>query len=453
MNEFADSACSWAASGLCRTKLPCFSLTSMVSDTGFMAQWSFLYFASDEVKMTYCGDRNCSGLYVPPSYKDVTFVEASLLAAHFDGFVEQGGSDERASAETFEVNVLSCNPQTLRPRRKRKVHDPVKISKADAFEAQYSHRSIFLAGHQEARGFRAGTTTQGKYFVVASAARKGGTGGCSLWVAKEIPIGCKDGQKVFVQRQSLSLLDHCPRWIIVRISTSVVNVLVVVGHALDIQAHGEDAVQHWFEALGTAIRACRRKSDRLCLLLDANCTAPRGIPGCGDMAVSSSQHSLTLGNFLQDAELWVPSTYEDLCLKQASRGSFLSGGRYEPVLIDMVACDAATVVRPGSSATLVGFDMCADNLDHLPVMVTVSWRSEARHAVRKRRIARYNRRKVGDPVADEEFDRYCSTYVHPSASLEPSSHTFLANEFICEGLETCYPPGESIQKSLFGVKS
>ena len=141
-----------------------------------MARWAFLWFASNDVAEQYCRPGGRDQLYVPGRFEDVDFFEADVIAEHFDCFKEQGIS-EAHGVSTSWVELVTCNPQTLRPRKAKK--NSRAFSKAEAFEAQFAKRGTFMIGYQEARNRRECISKQGEYLTASSACRKNGSGGCA----------------------------------------------------------------------------------------------------------------------------------------------------------------------------------------------------------------------------------------------------------------------------------
>ena len=89
LNEFADSACEWAAAGQFVSTLPHLPIQKLLENECFLARWAFLWFTTDDIAAQYCKPGGRDELFVPGSFDEVQLTPSNIIAEHFDLFQEE----------------------------------------------------------------------------------------------------------------------------------------------------------------------------------------------------------------------------------------------------------------------------------------------------------------------------------------------------------------------------
>ena len=91
-----------------------------------------------------------------------------------------------------------------------------------------------------------------------------------LWASVELPYAQRGGTDFLFRQRDFVMIDSSdPSWIIVRVTSRCITFDVVVAHAPH-SAIADDKASTWWESFRAAIRARKKPSPPLVMLIDAN---------------------------------------------------------------------------------------------------------------------------------------------------------------------------------------
>ena len=325
----------------------------------------------------------------------------------------------------LSLNIASINVLALEHTDQHHEVGRRQGSRTARIDAQFHAAGFQVLGIQEART-ASGRFQSENYHIFAS----GGVGpaaaqlGCELWLHKFLPFSKKpDGENVKLTDGRLVVQIADPRRLVVRVDFGQCSFMFAVLHAPCLQkSQGDgrlpiDKVQQWWIET-TDLLLALEPTTFFWGCVDANAGLGShespffGIHG----ADRTGPQTECFEAFLQQVELFVPSTFQHLHQGPTATWSHSSGAKYR---IDYVLANRAAFQLTQKSYTFQDYDGSFTHDDHIPVAVIAKgWTSlECPQA----RIA-WDENALLNPTRCLQFQTALATLPLPTWNVHPNDH-------------------------------
>ena len=241
----------------------------------------------------------------------------------------QGELRECRKDRVEAVNLKCCtyNVRTLQDP-KNKASGGI----AEYLRAQLSQSEYHLCALQETRA-RTTCTIESADFIRLVVAGDNGQGGCEIWVSKRNRLG---GQQAFTL-QHLTVIHQESSILAVRIRVGKEFLVAISAHAPHSGRAEEERLQ-WWDKLSKIVRQGRMRG-RLILLGDFNAQFGAEMEDTiGEILnEKGTQNGEQLGRLLQEASMWVPSTYKHC--HSGEVGTWVHPKTKQAIRLDYIALD------------------------------------------------------------------------------------------------------------------
>ncbi len=260
---------------------------------------------------------------------------------------------ETSEVGKFTVNLrcASINVLTFRGHPKREGFDSVGFggpARQEAVLRQLSEQAITLFALQETRLRQASPRHTDDFWLFGSPATPKGQYGIIVGFSRSAPFAWNQHEPLYFHEADFAIIATNPRFLILRVKTDALRVIIVAAHAPHTGADLEEINRFW-QSLSAQIPSRYDDWARL-LLADANArvgsiTSDHVGP---HQAETDTEKSEAFRNYLAEEDLWLPATFEDYqtgpgaTWKSTSRNDFIG-----------IFQDNGTLasVTPGSSRT------------------------------------------------------------------------------------------------------
>eukprot|EP00435_Cladocopium_sp_Y103_P012460 s1027_g3.t1 len=232
---------------------------------------------------------------------------------------------------------------------------------------QFCAHGLVLGGLQETRT-PMGTSRSGDVLRFCSGALKG-QGGVELWVNLKQPYGWQGSQPLFFRAEHFQVLLSDPHRLVVRVITSVLDVILFVGHAPH-SGRSDSECREWWDSTVTYLQEnCGTLP--LLVMIDANAA-----PGDSDnlsvfhTGLPTSRNTCHLRTWLDSLHLALPQT---LPLHQGGLDTWISLDGERGHCIDYIAIPQSWISLCVWSQLLDQFDLGNAQQDHSPVAIELHW--------------------------------------------------------------------------------
>ncbi|CAE7435991.1 tyrP-A, partial [Symbiodinium necroappetens] len=166
------------------------------------------------------------------------------------------------------LNVLTLRDRPAAPGQETTVGMRV-LGRKDVLKASLQSVQPLFVGLQETRLPQSESQPDSDYLIFTAAATEQGTGGCSLWIAKDIPLFSCGGVPTFIRQSDVTVTATSPRHLVALIQTARLQLQVLVLHAPSAATMPATTVRDFWDARATDIVQRPEGSDFL-VLCDAN---------------------------------------------------------------------------------------------------------------------------------------------------------------------------------------
>ena len=266
-----------------------------------MSEWFWYLFRSDLVW-------NGSALCLPAAPATVPPYEI----VNVSGEIETASSPLSPVIGELSLRLATCNVLTLSSGQGKQpnVHGP---SRQDSLLRQLEEAQIHIFAMQETRLKRLTNAHDSRYWLYKAAATAHGHYGIIIGLMRSRPIGkVRSGEtekEIFISQEDASVIATDPRFLILRLKTTLFRAIVVAGHAPHSGAT-EAEISAWWKKLASAIPAKYDMWPRL-LLVDAN--ARVGSEPCQHIgphqAEKGSGKEEGFTQFVRSQGLFLPATF------------------------------------------------------------------------------------------------------------------------------------------------
>ena len=228
-----------------------------------------------------------------------------------------------------------------------------KQSKRECYQRQLARDRVFATTFAETRSKITEVRMCGPY-IVASSAADNGKGGCEVWISSSIPLGTRQGAKLRVQNQDVTILLAQPRRLIVYVQTAASSFYVIVLHAFDV-GKGLDEVAVWWTATFDVIARFIPRNATVMCGVDGNCrvrtAAEPWIGTCLDLAGSSGADQFFLLKLARQLHSSIVNTHAGYMAEPDDRGTYRPSGALDTVRCDYILVSFDFAVTPKSCHT------------------------------------------------------------------------------------------------------
>jgi len=232
--------------------------------------------------------------------------------------------EDPAMIGELTLYVATCNVLSLMPQQDKwqAANGPAR---QDCILRQFDEANIHLFAFQETRLKRLTSTHDPRFWLYRSAATTAGHFGIMIGLARNRPIGTvrkqHEVQKVFFGQEDAVVVASAPRYLILRLKTSLFKAIVIAGHAPHSGATDAEIVI-WWETLASTIPDRYAMWPRI-LLVDAN--ARIGGEPCQHIGPHQAEkHTGKEDGFVQFVRsqgLFLPATFQ--CCHTGDGGTWL----------------------------------------------------------------------------------------------------------------------------------
>jgi hypothetical protein len=152
-----------------------------------------------------------------------------------------------------------------------------------------------------------------------------------------------------------------------------------------------------------------------------------------------------LEQFIQQFGISVPATIHQKIDRTQRQGTFLPKDADQPIVIDCIA-HSPDIVTTDDSVGQPDWDALAKAHDHFPMAAQITIPTTLTPIAPKRRVPTYSRTDVGNPEQDRHFQHLVDALPIIPQFVEPTSQTFVFNEWVRTAAEAAYPTRQSKPK-------
>ncbi|CAE7807482.1 unnamed protein product [Symbiodinium sp. CCMP2592] len=215
----------------------------------------------------------------------------------------------------YDITAISFNVLTLRDKTtvRGTTHVPVGLRfmgrRALLQQELAPHRPLFV-GFQETRLPESAMSPDQQYYILQASATAEGSGGCALWIARNVPYASVAGSPQYLQEQQFVVTGHSDRHLNVSIVAPHLSLFVVVAHCPSLANHPASVIEaFWRERHADIVR--RPAGADFIILVDADAQV-----GGYETEHVSSHHADTeneagtlFHDFLVGISAFLPSTF------------------------------------------------------------------------------------------------------------------------------------------------
>jgi len=212
------------------------------------------------------------------------------------------------------LTLTTCNVLTLVSCKKKGSQAFQGPARQESVFQQMADEQIHIFALQETRLKRLSNAHDSRFWLYRSAATSGGHYGVLIGLTRDRPVGFlhKDGvaKKVYIEQQDVAVIAVDPRYLILRLKTSLFKVILIAGHAPH-TGSAQTEIDAWWSTVAGQIPTKYGTWPRI-LLCDAN--ARVGAEPCPHIGPFQAEK----GNgkeegfiqFVRQQGLFLPSTFE-----------------------------------------------------------------------------------------------------------------------------------------------
>ena len=335
----------------------------------------------------------------------------------------------------FSISCATYNCTTV-----RKQHDREWLAQC------FAKDGLHVLGIQESRTDPGSRYRQGEYLCFCSPSLQGNLG-CQIWLNTQLPVACADSGDTFFEPHSVTFICRHPRLTAISVMAGKQLFCVISGHAPYAAASSQEK-DAWWDMLDATFRKFPRNALPL-LCIDANARVLANTPSTVREAVPEGDNAERFTAFLAEHCMQTSSTHDQL---GNPIFSWLSPAG-KPALLDYVAMPqelqpcAITVGTPPHFVDPLGFD-------HSPVMITMTWRAEARPTSAALGM---DRKAMATEAGKAMIQHILATCPSPHWSVHPDDHLQLINDHVHSALLSafpstrCSPAKRHISEELWGA--
>jgi exonuclease III/ribonuclease HI len=369
-----------------------------------------------------------------------------ILAESIDQKIEDGteiGSKKLAG----QVRVVTYNVQSIGSDGTR-----------TELETKMIGIGANVVGVQETRTKKSKphVSDSGKFWVIpVPACKKKDAFGIECWISLSAPIGAQNDVGIKLNQRSATVLYCEDRMLFVCIQSPLGPMIVVVSHAPYASNRTmETAACRWWEHFEMMWARHVRDDVPVIWCGDANASfvqsTDHAIGSVGLRPSGSNSNSMgpRLEQFANFSKLKFPNSFPEAIPNGGNNGTFaVNGDRFNRIVIDHIGCKGMAFV-PCSGGDHCA-ELCATKPDHFPSVIDLVWSASLKQNCARRRIAAYDRRKIVDPVRCECFRTLIRGLPLVPADVEPSSQTFIINNWTAAAAAAAFPISGRIPKQPF----
>ena len=173
----------------------------------------------------------------------------------------------------FTISCVGLNVLTLRDKKPSTAQEPQVgmrvLGRKDILKASLHDVQPLLVGLQETRLPADATQPDPDYYVFNAAATEQGTGGCSLWIAKQLPVYTCQGVPAYIRQQDVTVTSVSSRHLVAHVQMAHLQWQVHVLHAPSVASVPISEVRAFWDARAQDIIGRPEGSDFI-VMCDAN---------------------------------------------------------------------------------------------------------------------------------------------------------------------------------------
>ncbi len=280
------------------------------------------------------------------------------------------------STTTSSIRELTCtlataNVLTLLPGKAEEKHCGLHgMSRSEGLQKMFEEAGVHIVGLQETRIRKLPKCETDKYYVLGGAATTQGHYGVQIWFSKTLDVDCHGGRCYF-QKSHLRIIHQDPRKLIVSVNAPFMKTLVVCAHG----PHGQAPIEErrtWWKELDSSVPTKYQTWPRF-LLADANARVGDFPQPCvGDyQAECQDQNGEFLCEYLQQNDVWLPSTYESF--QTGDGGTWYHQQSNKWVRGDYVGIPTSWQLQSCACWVMDEVDLSLKKQDHRPAAATIKW--------------------------------------------------------------------------------
>ena len=310
---------------------------------------------------------------------------------------------------------------------------------------QFQAMRLLFLGLQETRTPEIFSNSDG-VLRLGSGTEDGGLYGVELWVNLHIPYGWIGAKPLYLLATDFQVLHRDPRLMMIRVENQYVQWAILVGYAPQsglATEHREDWWAHFSD-----IAACKRPTDRLFVMLDANAD-----PGPKDDIVVHRDGFKTTANthhlrgFLHAHSLTLPATCPS---HEGTNTTWRSPNGTHEHCIDHIAVDHELLPSCTFSGVLEDFDLGTGLYDHTAVGLQIEWTQILASSHVSCQRAKLPRKTCDlGRVQHGHVHDVLGTYNALAWHCDVESHVVDFNQHLLQGLANVCPTTKSRPKKQF----
>ena len=364
---------------------------------------------------------------------DVQAFSPDLIAEHFDCAPSLTDAEKSEVRWSAVLNFVQYNVFTLTMNR-------------STLSSKLRKAKVFCSFIQEGRSKAAGITQDSSFVYAVSEATQYGSHGCEVWISRSIPLS--DSYPVKVCQDDLSIMDHNPRILVVRMVAACFSAVLISAHAPYVTT--PDTIpfaMQWHSEFVARVNEYHSKYSVVIVGLDGNFTLSQygNMPLQFGTAFSGnpSKHAQFVKEVYSGCELRFVTTLKENCKPTFYRDPYtyhIKTGTHVTTNDYILAPAAGVLVVPKSTNRVTSLSTRHDAHDHHPVIVSMYFRSsDSDNLPFKRRVADYHRLSIGDPAKDAKFLTMLRQCPPCCYELDASSHYYVIRSYIHDAACSAYP--------------
>ena len=291
-------------------------------------------------------------------------------------------------------------------------------------------------------------------YLRCTAAGQSGSHGVEVAISKTCPFATDiEGNKIFVEREHVTILYSDPRCIIVRVCSKALDFYVVSAHAPFLQSTTNH--KKWWEFFKSQVKTSCRFNKPVLIGIDIDCQIYESeLFSKWEMETKGGKHPAnftTMCNCVSELGIVFPAGDLSKHSNPSEYGTYNPTVGNKTIIIDQIGTIGHIQVVPNSLCTAPDLTRALQtDKDHIPIcaVVCIPTSDVSNHHVR-RRVVGYDVSKIHDKECAEAFRDKIKTFPVIGVEVENSTHCHLIQNFSQEALIECFPKSSIQQKKEY----
>ena len=278
-----------------------------------------------------------------------------------------------------------------------------------------------------------------------------GDHGCEVSFSATIHFAIDaNGEKVRIERESLTIVYADPRCIIVRVCVKCIDCYFVSAHAPYKQSTTPFAP--WWTKFSNQVKRFCVSGLPIVIGIDGNSQIYKHDAfDVGDVGVTGGapppNYTCMTKSFLE-LGVALPGLHRDCCVHSdlSEYGTFVPTKSDTPITLDYIGLANGVVCVANTHCRRPGLARGKIDKDHIPIGADVIIPIKISSSSSKRRIVDYDHGKLNEPECRNAFAACIRDFPCVGVEVENTSHCHLLDSYVHDALVKCFPKDRCVKK-------